>query len=178
MMSKRFVQQVVSVTFVVLCLIVGNTIQTHATEVSATPTPTPTPTATPTPVPPTPTPEQQGQSENYEVTITGRIVKSGIKGGIMVMVVVTDEKGEGGSLKIGDDGKLLNPTTSTDSTGKFKIVADRRFWEKTGTFSLVVSYTTLQGSYQNIIRNTDDTPIVIKVDKNAKEVELEDIMVK
>jgi hypothetical protein len=51
MKDKRLFQQIVSVTFVTVCFIVGSATYTHATEVASTPTPMPTVTPTPTPIP-------------------------------------------------------------------------------------------------------------------------------
>lgn len=64
MMYKKLLQQMVSVTFITLFLIMSSVAYTYATEISATPTPSPTPT--PTPVPPTPIPEQQSQPESQQ----------------------------------------------------------------------------------------------------------------
>ena len=85
--------------------------------------------------------------EEYKATITGRLLWEykypGQESAIVWLYEVFIE--EDGNLRIitkfgkgHQAGKLLNPRSETDNTGKFTIVADRRFWEESGQFMLCV----------------------------------------
>jgi len=76
-------------------------------------------------------------------------------------------------MKIGEGGKVLNPISETDKTWKFTIVADRRFWEESGQFTL--SVTIMSKEYY--LRKSKDIPLVIVVKEEAREIDLGDIVV-
>ena len=183
MKFKRFLQQMVSVTFIALFLIVGSATQTHATEVSSTPTPTPAPTPTPTPVPPTPIPQPQKQDESnnipeeYKVTITGRLInkEKDTEKDWRVTVVKVDEQGNATfEIRFDAAGRIkFLYSCLIDNDGKFMIVADRRYWEKTGKFSLKLDKELRTGLLQDL----NNIPIVITLDKNTKKIELGDVVV-
>jgi len=116
--------------------------------------------------------------EEYKVAITGRLLwenKSPVGEGAYVELSEVIEK-EGKIItrfKVGDGGIALNPSTRTDETGKFTIVADRRFWEESGQFTLSV----LLGGKEHYLQSSKDIPLVIVVKERAREVDLGDIIV-
>jgi len=75
------------------------------------------------------------------------------------------------------DGKSVNPQATTDSNGRFKIVADCRFWEKTGSFTIKGGF--LPGTMINcpILRQQSGKPILITIHKNERKVDLGDIVI-
>lgn len=115
--------------------------------------------------------------EEYKVTITGRLLwenKSPVGEGAWVLLqeVIEEEGKIKTALKV-EGGKVVNPTSKTDKTGKFTIVADRRFWEESGQFTLSVSI----GSNTHYLQKSKGIPSVIVVKKGTKEVDLGDIIV-
>ena len=115
--------------------------------------------------------------EEYKVTITGRLLrenKSPLRGAYVELSEVIEEEGKIKTrFKVGDGGIALNPSTRTDETGKFTIVADRRFWEESGQFTLSV----LLGGKEHYLQSSKDIPLVIVVKERAREVDLGDIIV-
>jgi hypothetical protein len=77
------------------------------------------------------------------------------------------------SIVVGKGGVLSNPSTMTDAGGNFTIIADRKFWEKSGSFTLGVSLWDGQA----YLRNKNGVPLVINVEKSAQKVELGEIKV-
>ena len=75
------------------------------------------------------------------------------------------------------NGKSLNPEANTDSMGRFKILADCRFWEETGMFT--IKGGLLPGTMINasILRGLSGEPVLIKIDKNTRKYDLGDIVV-
>jgi len=115
----------------------------------------------------------------FAVTITGRILSQDKEPlvGMSVLVSETDKDKIAITWRTGDDGKVLNPIGETDKTGRFTIVADRRFWEKTG-------YLTLQGGFipgttknAGILRGAINEPLIIKLDPKTKKLDLGEIVV-
>jgi hypothetical protein len=94
-----------------------------------------------------------------------------------ILVSETEREKVAITWRTGDDGKLLNPTGETDSTGRFTIVADRRFWQKTGYFTLQGGL--IPGTLQNagILRGSLGEPIIIKLDPKAKKFDVGDITI-
>ena len=116
--------------------------------------------------------------EEYKFTITGRLLwanKSPVHEGASVWLYeVIEEEGKIKTMmKVGEGGKVLNPISETDKTGKFTIVADRRFWEESGQFTLSV---TIMGK-EYYLRKSKDIPLVIVVEEEAREIDLGDIVV-
>ncbi len=124
--------------------------------------------------------------DEYRVTITGRLLDknnspiAGISVMLMEASVTNTKEGEqiSTTLKTGADGKLANPETSTDSEGRFTIVADRRFWEETGKFTLHGGF--LPGTTVNAgnLQGPNGSPLLITVDSNTNKLDLGDIIVK
>jgi len=77
------------------------------------------------------------------------------------------------TIKVGKEGILLNPSSMTDSGGSFTILADRRFWEKSGSFTLGVSLWNGEA----YLRDKNGVHLVIQVDKKTKTVALGEIKV-
>lgn len=122
----------------------------------------------------TPQPQEQSKSsdipEEYAITIKGRLISeehSPLQDRQVTVVIIVQNRW-GINFK---DGKVSNPEGVTDSDGKFTIIADRRFWESTGEFSLVVGRL-------EIVRAADNVVLSIKVDKDTKEIDIGDIIVK
>jgi len=70
-----------------------------------------------------------------------------------------------------EHGRLLNPGTLTDETGRFSIVADRRFWEEgSGAFTLAISQ-------RQPLRDREGIPIAIEVHPDARRVAVGDVVV-
>ena len=116
--------------------------------------------------------------EEYKVTITGRLLwknKSPVHEGASVWLYeVIEEEGKIKTrMKVGKGGKVLNPISETDKTGKFTIVADRRFWEESGQFTL--SVTIMSKEYY--LQKSKDIPLVIVFKEKARELDLGDIVV-
>lgn len=116
--------------------------------------------------------------EEYKVTITGRLLwenKSPVHEGARVWLYeVIEEEGKIKTrLKVGKGGKVLNLSTKTDKTGKFTIVADRRFWEESGQFTLSVTIM----SKEHYLQKTKGVPLVIVFKEKARELDLGDIVV-
>lgn len=120
-----------------------------------------------------------------DVTITGRLVdenSSPIAGvSVMIMEASASSK-EGGeisaTMKTGPDEKLANPETTTDSDGRFSIVADRRFWEGTGKFTIHGGFlpgTTTNAGY---LQGANGSPLLISIDARTSGLDLGDIHVK
>ncbi|MGB6866809.1 MAG: hypothetical protein WBE11_14060 [Candidatus Aminicenantaceae bacterium] len=78
------------------------------------------------------------------------------------------------SIKVGDGGILLNPGAKTNPQGSFTLIADRRFWEESGMFTLGVGYM----GRTVYLKDQNNITISIKVDKNAKKAELGEIRVR
>jgi hypothetical protein len=121
--------------------------------------------------------------DEYRVVITGRLVdkdKSPIAGmHVMVCEAVTDrEKGTMDCpLVVGADGKLANPDATTDKAGRFRIVADRRFWEKSGEFTLSGGFLPGTTTNAGLLTGSGKTPMTIGVDKETRNVDLGEIPV-
>jgi hypothetical protein len=81
-------------------------------------------------------------------------------------------------MKIGADGKLGNPETSTDSEGRFTIVADRRFWEGTGKFTLRGGFLPGTGTNAGYLRGSDGAALLISIDAQTNRLDLGDIRLK
>jgi hypothetical protein len=77
------------------------------------------------------------------------------------------------SIWVGEGGVLLNPSVMTDAGGHFTMMADRRFWEKSGSFTLGVSLWNGEA----YLRGNNGVPLVINVEKSAQKVELGEIKV-
>ncbi len=78
------------------------------------------------------------------------------------------------AIKVGEGGILLNPGALTDSDGRFTIIADQRFWEGSGRFTLGVSLW----SGEVILRNSNDIIISVEVDEGTRKFDLGEITVK
>jgi len=78
------------------------------------------------------------------------------------------------SIRVTERGTLANPSTLTDSDGRFTIIADRRFWEGSGRFTLGVSLW----SGEVILRNSNDIIISVEVDEGTRKFDLGEITVK
>ena len=77
------------------------------------------------------------------------------------------------SIKVGKGGVKLNPSAMTDAGGNFTIIADRKFWEKSGNFTLGVSLWNGEA----YLRGENGIPLIITVEKSAHKVELGEIKV-
>ena len=77
------------------------------------------------------------------------------------------------SINVGEGGVLLNPSAMTDAGGNFTIIADRKFWEKSGSFTFGVSLWDGEA----YLRNKNGIPLVINVEKSTQKVELGEIKV-
>ncbi len=75
------------------------------------------------------------------------------------------------------DGKTANPSATTDSNGRFKIIADTKFWETTGSFT--VNAGLLPGTTTNVgvLRQQSGEPFLITGGKNDRRIDLGDIVV-
>lgn len=99
-------------------------------------------------------------------------------------VTLFQVKSEGGDLEIeitreifiDADGVLYptNPSTVTDEQGNFTILADRRYWEESGTFTLGVTHT-FGVAYLHDLNNAY---VTFTVDENGRRLELGEIQVK
>jgi hypothetical protein len=124
--------------------------------------------------------------DEYLVTITGRLLDKSNSpiAGMSVMLfeasVTNTKDGEKISitLKTGADGKLVNPTATTDSEGRFTIVADRRFWQKTGKFTLSGGFLPGTATNAGYLQGPNGTPLLITIDPNTSRSDLGDIPVK
>ena len=121
--------------------------------------------------------------DEHRVEITGRLVykdRSPIaEMHVMVCEAVTDrEKGTMDCpLVVGADGKLANPDATTDKAGRFRIVADRRFWEKSGEFTLSGGFLPGTTTNAGLLTGSGKTPMTIRVDKGTRNVDLGEIPV-
>jgi hypothetical protein len=88
--------------------------------------------------------------------------------------VIEEEGAQKIRFRIGDEGKLLNPYTKTDSQGDFSIISDRRFWEESGKFTLGVAVM----GQEVYLRTSDDATIVVSVDEDAKYVDIGEITIR
>ncbi|HEX9689658.1 MAG TPA: hypothetical protein VGB47_11380 [Thermoanaerobaculia bacterium] len=121
--------------------------------------------------------------DEHRVEITGRLIskdKSPIAGmHVMVCEAVTDR--EKGTLEcpwvMGTDGRLANPDATTDKAGRFRIVADRRFWEKSGEFTLSGDFLPRTTTNAGLLTGPGKTPMTIRVDKGTRNVDLGEIPV-
>lgn len=108
--------------------------------------------------------------DEFALTITGRVIWPDAKPipDMGIMLSETDPEKVAFTLRFGAGGKIINPSGTTDKNGRFTIVADRRYWEKTGYFTLYGGSSPLVGSLNE--------PIIIKVDAKAKKIDLGDII--
>lgn len=116
--------------------------------------------------------------EEYKATITGRLLwqnKSPVHEGANVWLYeVIEEDGEIKTrMEVGNDCKVLNPISKTDKTGKFTIVADCRFWEESGQFTLSVFIM----SKEHYLQKSKGIPLVIIFKEKARELDLGDIAI-
>lgn len=133
---------------------------------------------------------QKGDKSNipdqYRVTITGRLLDKNNSpiAGLWVILseasVTNTKEGEkiSTTIKTGADGKLANPTATTDSEGRFTIVADRRFWQETGKFILKGGFLPGTATNAGDLQGPNGTPLLITIDPNTKKFDLGDILVK
>ena len=113
----------------------------------------------------------------YFLIIKGKLIDIKDKAFVNQLVTLFELISEEGKLKttiVFDKGIFLNPYTHTDSEGRFTIIADRRFWEESGMFTLGVSY--LDRTVH--LRNPNNIIISVEVDKNTKHVDLGEIRVR
>jgi len=121
--------------------------------------------------------------DEHRVEITGRLVgkdKSPIAGmHVMVCEAVTDREKDNRDCPwvVGADGKLANPDATTDKAGRFRIVADRRFWEKSGEFTLSGGFLPGTTTDAGLLTGPGKTPMTIRVDKGTRNVNLGEIPV-
>jgi hypothetical protein len=78
-------------------------------------------------------------------------------------------------IKVGKGGILLNPSTKTDAGGNFTIIADRRFWEESGYFTLGVNLL-FEEAYLSSLK-LKNVPSIIKVDTNTKRFDLGEVKI-
>jgi len=78
------------------------------------------------------------------------------------------------SIRVTERGTLANPSTLTDSDGRFIIIADQRFWEGSGKFTLGVSHW----NGEVYLRDSKDIIISIEVDEATRKFDLGEITVK
>ena len=107
--------------------------------------------------------------DEFALTITGRIIWPDGKPipDRMVMLSETEAGKPSFTLTAGAGGKIVNPSGTTDKNGRFTIIADRRYWQKTGYFTL------WEGS---LLVGSLNEPIIIKVDAKTKKIDLGDII--
>ena len=114
----------------------------------------------------------------YFIRIKGRLIdETGnalVDKNVMLYELFIEDGNFKTSIKVGDGGILLNPSTLTDLEGNFVILADRRFWEKSGKFTLGVA----MGMREVYLRNENDIMISIEVDKDTKQFDMGEIKVK
>jgi hypothetical protein len=117
--------------------------------------------------------------DEYSIMITGRILNEKKEPLVHLNIIISETQADNVAIswRIGGDGKLANPQTYTDANGRFSIAADRRFWEKTGYFTLYGGF--LPGTTQNagVLRGPGGGPVVIKTDPKTKKFEIGDIIV-
>lgn len=110
----------------------------------------------------------------YFLKIKGNIIDETGKAFANLRVTLCEIVSEEGELKVifkVSEGLISNPYTKTDSEGNFTIIADRRFWEGSGMFTLEFFY---EGRKAYLL-DQNDIPICIEVDKNTKKVDLGEI---
>lgn len=114
----------------------------------------------------------------YFVKIKGKLIEETEEAfadqTVTLYELINDEGTFKTTIKVGEGGILLNPSTKTDSDGNFTIIADRRFWEGSGMFTIGAS--SWRGEVY--LRNANDIIIAVEVDENAKKVDLGVIKVK
>jgi hypothetical protein len=118
---------------------------------------------------------------DYYLMIKGRLIHETDEVIVNRAVILYEVAEEGGELQLqskmilrsGSGGMLMNPSTETDSRGNFTIIADRRFWEESGIFTLGISLW----SGMSYLRGPDNKYVTFEVDKNAKRIELGEIKV-
>jgi hypothetical protein len=119
-------------------------------------------------------PKEPKIPNEFAITISGRIIfpdGEPVSADRSVLLSETEPGKPSFTLRAGAGGKIINPSGRTDKNGRFTIVADRRYWEKTG-------YFTLEGP--NGPLRLRETPIggwvIIKVDPEMKKIDLGDLI--
>ena len=121
--------------------------------------------------------------EAYKVVITGRLLNQESKplAGMSVMVCEAildmEKKTLSCPWKTGPGGKLANPQAMTDAQGKFTIVADRRFWQEAGKFTLRSGFLPGTTRSAGFLRGPGGVVMTLAVDKRTKNVNVGDIIV-
>ena len=113
----------------------------------------------------------------YFLMIKGKLIDETGKAFADKNVTLYELISEGGALKTRlqvDEGIVINPSTLTDSDGRFIIIADRRFWEGSGMFTLGVSHW----NGEVYLRDSNDIIISVEVDEGTKKFDLGEITVK
>lgn len=80
------------------------------------------------------------------------------------------------------DGMLtsMTPRAKTDSQGNFTVIADRRYWEKSGVFIIGIRDLSDNKDLSDMtyVRGPDKNFVTFTVDKNVRRIELGDIELK
>lgn len=127
-----------------------------------------------------PTPPAPNIPDQFAFTITGRLLtpNSAPLAGMEVLVSETDCARPAIAWQTGSDGRLINPRATTDASGRFRITADRRFWARTGCFTLQGGLIpgTMEGA--GILRGEANAPVLVTPAPRARSITLGDIVVR
>jgi hypothetical protein len=113
--------------------------------------------------------------EQYKFIITGRILDEAklpmANMGVQTFQIPDASQKEGRFklyLRKDEASGVFCFLANTDNSGKFKIVADRRYWNATGNVVLVASVFQNLTQYHRLLKGASGEPIVIVIDKDDK----------
>ncbi len=78
------------------------------------------------------------------------------------------------SIKVGDAGRVLNPTAQTDAKGAFKLKVDRRTFPPNEEIGVAYEYKEIPSGMTRyaLLLDKNGVPVLFKIDKAAKTVDI------